>query len=131
MHNVLNSSQINTITASAFVRSQNLHHHHIAIAISLKTGNVLASATNSATVTGSIHAEAAAVQQLRQKLRDRVLYSRDILKGIDLVSLRISKEGQLRLAKPCPNCRNVMKQFRLIKCCSYSTNCGNLERERY
>lgn len=128
---VFSGREMAFITSSAFVRSQNLLHHHVAVAISIKTGNILASGTNFATSTGSIHAEVAATMQLKQRLRDRVLHLREINKGVHVVSLRVSKSGSLRLAKPCQNCRRTMIQSSVIRGCLWSKNDENFDYERF
>lgn len=130
IYSVLTNVQVSMITSTAFVRSSNVTHHHVAVVISNKTGSVLASGTNSATATGSIHAEVAATVQFKQRLRDRVLHTREVNKGVHLLSLRVSNQGKLRLAKPCQACRATMKLCPLIRRCSWSDNDGNLIHEK-
>lgn len=127
---VLTRTQITHVTASAFTRSS-LNHHHVAIVLSLKTGNVLASATNSATAYGSVHAEMAALQQLRRRLRDRALFSREVRRGTVLMSVRLNARGELRLAKPCAACAQAMHRDALIRVVGYSDDDGCMVYERY
>lgn len=128
---IFSRQELHYMTSSVFIRGTNLLQHHIAVIISAKTGNILASGTNSATSTGSIHAEVAATMQLKTRLRNRVLHFREIAKGVHLMSLRISKRGELRLAKPCEHCRQFMIQSSVIRKCFWSNNDALFDFERF
>lgn len=114
MDSILTPVQQNSITADAFVRHSILNHNHVAVVYSCKTDRLLASGTNAALLHEhcSIHAEAAAIAQFRKRVRDHVVKRSDLSKGVAVLSLRVSKEGHLRNAKPCVRCRQAV-----LQCC--------------
>ena len=114
MQHVLTPVQQTAITADAFVRHSILNHNHVAIVYSCKTDRLLASGTNAVTrhEDCSVHAEAAAMAQFRKRVRDKVVKRSDLSKGVAVLSLRVSKGGHLRNAKPCLRCRQDV-----LRCC--------------
>ena len=114
MDSVLSPVQRGAVTADAYVRHSILNHNHVAVVYSCKTDRVLASGTNAALrhERCSVHAEAAAISQFRKRLRDNVIKRSDLTKGVAVLSLRVSKQGHLRNAMPCADCRHTVLQCR-------------------
>jgi tRNA(Arg) A34 adenosine deaminase TadA len=50
------------------------------------------------------------------------------LETVFILSIRLNKHGQLRNAKPCPECMNVISHHR-IQYVYYSTNEGTIKRD--
>lgn len=130
LEDVLTGVQRSHVTACAFTKSPLLNHHHVAVVLSSKTGNVLASATNVATKAGSIHAEVGAIRQLHHRLKDKVLFAREVKRGAILLSFRINAKGQLMFAKPCANCVEAIQKSGLVKHVAWSNECGTLVCEK-
>ena len=130
LEDVLNGVQRSHLTACAFTKSSVMNHHHVAVVLSSKTGNVLASATNVATKAGSIHAEVGAIRQLHHRLKDGVLFPREVKRGTMVLSLRINARGQLMFAKPCANCSAAMQKSGLVKHVAWSNEYGTLVCEK-
>ena len=127
---VLTPSQTKCVTSDIMSRNPILKHHHIAVVYSCKTGNVLANGTNRVTSKGSVHAEVDALTHLHARLRDRVCAPCEFSKGVNIISLRVSPGGELRLAKPCVACANALKRCTLIKRVEWSDQCGQVISER-
>lgn len=123
---VLTPVQTSFVTSNVFIRSTILNHHHIAIILSCKTDRVLASATNQLTKHGSIHAEVEALRQLHSRLRDRVVYTREVSRGVYLLSLRLNREGKLMMAKPCISCSKALAKCPLMRRVAWSDENGNI-----
>ena len=123
---VLSPNQARQLTSLAHCPNPHVNHHHLAVVVSCKTQNVLASATNAATAKGSIHAEQAALEQLRRRLRDRAIFHREVRQGVDVLSLRIASSGVLRLAKPCAACAEALRRCPLVRSVSWSDDSGNM-----
>lgn len=51
------------------------------------------------------------------------------LKGSSILVIRINKKSELRLARPCDNCMNILKTLK-FKDIYYSTNNGTIEHEK-
>lgn len=130
LYSVLTPTQASSVTACAFTRNTHINHHHVALVLSNKTGNLLASATNVATPTGSIHAEVAAMRQLRHRLRDRALFGREVKSGVRVLSLRLGPSGNLLLAKPCCRCSQEIRRCPLVKSVLWSDSSGGIVKER-
>ena len=130
LHTVLSPTQAGCVTSLATRRCALLNHHHVAIALSEKSGRVLASATNSATPTGSVHAEVAVLQQLHRRLRDRVFGPKELARGVIVLSLRITPAGVLRLAKPCAACAHRLRAAAHVRRVAWSNDDGELVCER-
>lgn len=126
---VLSPMQLSVVTSDARLR-RNMTHHHIAFVLSRKTGHLLASATNCATPSGSVHAEAAAMMQFEKRLKDGAMHARELRRGVDVLSLRLSQLGELRLAKPCAACTNVMRRSGHVRRIRWSENDGNVVSQR-
>ena len=93
-------------------RSDNAKFRHVAI---VKRGRkVLAIGWN----TNWRHAEHDAIGQVRNK---------ELLKGAIILSYRVNNSGQLRMAKPCKKCQELIESVG-IKKVIYSDNDG-IERE--
>ena len=127
---VLTPTQAAHVTASALHRSETLNHHHVAVVLSCKTGNVLASATNQATAFGSVHAEVAALHQFHHRIVDRAFHMRELKRGVAVLSLRITHGGLLRLAKPCRTCSEALRRCPWVRLVAWSDQEGNLVYER-
>ena len=69
----------------------------------------------------SLHAEMSVIQQLK-----RMRCSHKKKKKIDIFVIRINKNEELRLSKPCNQCQNIMKQFG-VKRCFYSNDLGKID----
>tara|TARA_Y100000741_G_scaffold340536_1_gene302180 strand:- start:76 stop:387 length:312 start_codon:yes stop_codon:yes gene_type:complete len=95
--------------------------------VSRKTSAVLASATNCALPhDATVHAERAALAQLMQRARDGQISSRDLRRGVRVVSLRFSNSGALQLARPCCECERAMRQCVLVREVAWSTGAGDM-----
>lgn len=100
-----------------------LNQKHLALIISNKTGHLLVSATNSRLESSnkfSTHAEAAALEKLESKRKDRKIDPKSLRKGVTVFSLRFNRQGELRGAKPCGHCERLLNQNPLVKCVFYS-----------
>lgn len=80
-------------------------------AIVFRGGAVVGFATN----TKNLHAEVRAINKVVNKT------------NLTLVSVRVNKEGQLRLAYPCYECLQYMEQHG-VRQFWYTTESGSLER---
>lgn len=127
---VLTPTQAAHVTSAAFRRNPLLNHHHVAVVVSCKTGNVLASATNEATAYGSVHAEVAALGQFERRLHDRTLHYREVRRGVAVLSLRVTVAGRLRLAKPCAACAGALRRCPHVRLVAWSDDEGDLVYER-
>ena len=127
---VLNPSQCRRVTSDIISRNPILNHHHVAIVYSCKTGRILANGTNRLTSRGSVHAEIDALNNLHARMRDRVRSPREYSKGVNMISLRVSHGGELRLAKPCVACAAALKRCILIKRVEWSDQDGTVVGER-
>lgn len=67
---------------------------------------------------GSIHAEMSAILKARRSL-----------KGYSILVIRLSKNDEIRLAKPCKWCMNYLKAVGINKL-YYSTNTGEIYHEK-
>lgn len=130
LRTVLTPVQVSQLTSLAWRRSAMLNHHHVAVVLSCKTGRVLASATNEATPFASVHAEVAAMRQLRRRTRDGVLHGRELRHGVGVMSLRLNMAGQLRLAKPCPACFRALGESGVVRWVAWSDGEGELVHGR-
>lgn len=126
VRSVLTPLQATQVTSLAYTRNAHMAQHHVAVVISRKTGNVIASATNEAMKTGSVHAECAALEQLRRRLRNRALPARDLRRGVLVLSLRVSRSGTLLLAKPCSACENTLRRCPYTKRVGWSDDDGKI-----
>jgi len=127
LQTVLTTSQSMQLTSLAFCRCSSLNHHHVAVALSCKTGHVLASATNSATAVGSVHAERAVLYKLSKQLQRRRIDPKDVSRGVHILSLRITAGQSLRLAKPCQPCMTALRNAApLVRWVAWSDDDGEL-----
>jgi len=125
MDEVLSGVQSTAVTSFAFQTYRyNLNHHHVAVVLSLKSGKVLASGVNHATMMGSVHAEVDAMNQMHR--RRNLIERRELRKGLCLLSLRITRAGKLRLAKPCAACESAIRRCTLMRRIVWSENDGTL-----
>ena len=127
---ILSGTDVSHLTSDVLNRDSILNHHHIVIIYSCKTGNVLANGTNHPLPHGSIHAEIDALHRLNARLRDKVLPLKEFRKGVGVISLRISQQGKLRLAKPCPACDRALRSCILVKRIEWSDQCGSVKCEK-
>lgn len=127
---VLNPSQSRCVKTDTISRNPILNHHHVAFVYSCKTGRILANGTNRITSTGSVHAEVDALNNLHARVRDRVCSPREYSRGVNMISLRVSQGGELRLAKPCVACAAALKRCALIKRIEWSDQDGDVVGER-
>jgi|SaaInlV_125m_DNA_1040241.scaffolds.fasta_scaffold02364_9 hypothetical protein len=100
-----------------------LNQKHLALVISNKTGNMLVSATNvklSSETKYSLHAEAAALNKFEALRKDRKFDPKSLRKGVTVFSLRFNPRGELRGAKPCAHCENLLNRNPFVKCVFYS-----------
>lgn len=86
------------------------------------SGHIIALETNRRSTTGeitnwSIHSEEFLIKKL-YKLRARERYGK-----IDILVARWDKHGGWRLAKPCPKCESMMKDYGIRKI-SYTNELG-------
>lgn len=103
-------------TAAVRLLPRSTHTAHKHAVVVYRGGAIVAMGYNH----GEIHAEVAALNKLWPSER----------KGTKVVSIRMSKGGNLRLAKPCPDCEAYMRENG-VKLVVYSDNEGNMIRERY
>ena len=131
LHTILSPAQIVHLTSCAFRHSRfnptnPLNHHHVAVVLSRKTGHLLASATNTATAYGSVHAEAAALRQFHIRRRDGVIGRQQLRRGVAVLSLRLNARGQLRNATPCSQCWKALWRCDAVRCVSCSNDVGDI-----
>lgn len=112
----------------AHARTNFLKHHHVAFVSSCKSGRILASGVNVAQQVENcaIHAEAAAVDQFRKRVKHKVLKPQDLKKGITVSSIRVAKGGHLLNAKPCARCQQIILACPYLKQYEWSTDEGEL-----
>jgi cytidine deaminase len=96
-----------------FAKAQHSCHRHAAIVY--RGSNIVAAGFNH----DYIHAEVAALKKLWPDQRA----------GVRVVSLRITKAGNLGLAKPCPACEAFMRENG-VKSVTYSDNDGKMIKMR-
>lgn len=68
-----------------------------------------------------IHAEADAMANFKRR------HPFADLRRLKLLSIRLNRSGELRMAKPCSHCQKLLRNFG-IKLVVYSTSQGTLER---
>ena len=100
----------------------------MALVVSIKTGNILASTTNSCLPVrkykfNSIHAEQALIEIVKHKIIQKQIDSNELRKGLEIISLRFDKNGQLKNGKPCLVCGDCIKRNHfLYRKITYSTD---------
>lgn len=82
-------------------------------AIVFRGGAVVSMATN----THNLHAEIRALNKVKYK------------HNLSLLSIRVNKNGELRLAYPCTNCMSYLQEHN-VQILLYSTENGEIKRER-
>jgi deoxycytidylate deaminase len=92
------------------------HKCHKHAAVVYRGGAIVAMGYNH----DEVHAEVSALNKLWPSER----------RGTRVVSIRMSKGGNLRLAKPCVDCEAYMRANG-VKMVIYSDNNGNMVKERY
>ena len=118
-----NSALRNCVRRRGFMR-----HHHVSVILSCKTNNVLCYSSNIMTPfpCKSVHAEAAAIAVLQDRIRARQIHLKDLRKGVSLLSLRIAPAGHLLYARPCAACTACIAQTRIIRRVGWSTDAGTI-----
>jgi len=101
-----------------------MNHHHVCLIVSCKSGTVLTFSSNIQLPKRSIHAEEAAISRFRRMVCDGKVKRQDIRKGVRLVSLRVSPQGNLRMARPCDRCSALIKKCGVVRYVEWSTNDG-------
>ena len=126
--NVLRPLDVAQLTTDVLTRG-GLQHHHVAIVYSCKTGRILANGTNQVVPCGSVHsvhAEVDALARFNARRRGHVFPSKEMQRGICVLSLRVSREGHIRLAKPCRDCECALKRCRFVRRIEWSGECGKI-----
>lgn len=103
-------SHLNKAVAKALQSDHNQFKHATLI---FKSGRLLASACN----LGKRHAEARAISKVKNK---------DLLVGATMVNVRVNRENDLAMSKPCENCKTLIREHK-IKIVYYTTEEGNMK----
>lgn len=109
----------------------NLKNIHISLIYSRKTKEVLVLSCNIPQVCVAYlttkHAEVSALDKLMNLLINKRIEWKKIKSGVDIISLRITKDYHLRDAKPCLRCLSrLMKNKKLINKIFWSDNYENI-----
>jgi cytidine deaminase len=94
-----------------FPKAQHMVHRHAAIVY--RGSNIVAMGVNH----DRVHAEVQALKKLWPSER----------RGTRVVSLRLTRAGNLGLAKPCKACEDFMRENG-VKVCVYSNSKGEMEK---
>jgi cytidine deaminase len=104
---------------------------HFSLIYSRKTKEVLAYSCNyNLCITkylNSVHAEDITINKLISRLINGAIEFKKIRNGVELVSLRIDRNGNIRNGMPCIRCANkILKNKKLINKVIWSDDSGDL-----
>jgi cytidine deaminase len=114
------------LPACVTARPAGLNHHHVALVVSCKTGRVVASGCNRTVADGTtattVHAEVDALTRFLRTPTSRCERRR----GVRVVSLRVARDGQLRMAKPCARCDQFLRALPVVRRIAWSDDRGDI-----